>query len=133
MNKILRIVALGWVTCLVHLHSLAMPEVRDEHVGRVFYFGFEIERITGIHEEQIVQEGCAYVIPERVFLRLLRPNGDVKNRYRKRDVRALVTLSDATKYFVDHSGFVRSGANFYEIDKTSFGQSLSFVKKGKCR
>ena len=102
--------------------------------GRVFYFGFEIERITGIPEKQISDYGCAYLVDRKSFLRLLStPTRLGAQNYDETDVRAVIRFADSTLYFVDYQGVVRTGRKIYLLEKSDFVAILKPVVRGRCR
>jgi hypothetical protein len=102
----------------------------DESVT-VYYFDFAIERITGIHEDGIAQEGCKYSINQRDFLSILSPTAETK-RYQPLDVRAVVIFETHMHFYIDRNGNVRQGQRHYNMDKSEFAKLLK-GSAGKCR
>lgn len=96
----------------------------DDHVVNeknavVFFYGFEVERITGIHEDEIEHYGCRYTIDRQSFMNVLQPNSST-NKYQRLDVRGEVVFSKDTIYFIDRDGIVRLGNKEYLLDKKLF-------------
>lgn len=101
--------------------------------GNVRYFGFEIERIAGIPENQIDQYGCNYTIQQSDFVSLLRSDDDLEKKYDKLDIRARVSFSDDCQYFINPEGIVRQGKKYYVINKDDFVRLLTPTKKEFCQ
>lgn len=101
--------------------------------GMVYYFGFDIERITGIPEHQIDQYGCRYTIEKEKFISLLKNAPDTSSRYDRRDIRAHIVFSDNEQYFVNQEGIVRYGDRYFTLGKSDFIKLLSPLRAGKCR
>jgi hypothetical protein len=98
--------------------------------GLVYYFGFEIERATGIPEHQMEDHGCLYKISREDFEKsLLTDKEAAKNlHYEKLDVRAKVIFPDRT-YFISRAGVVNTGRNYVLLDKKKFVDRLVSLKK----
>jgi hypothetical protein len=98
--------------------------------GLVYYFGFEIERITGIPEHQMEGHGCLYKISQEDFEKsLLTDKEAAKNlHYEKLDVRAKVIFSDRT-YFISRAGVVNTGKDYVLLDKKKFVDRLVSLEK----
>jgi hypothetical protein len=98
--------------------------------GLVYYFGFEIERITGIPEHQMEDHGCLYKISREDFEKsLLTDKESTKNpHYEKLDVRAKIIFSDR-HYFVSRAGVVNTGKGYVLLDKKKFVDHLVSLKK----
>lgn len=102
--------------------------------GVVYYFGFEIPRITGIPEEQIQDYGCVYGIDQGQFTAVLhKAEAQDKLRYKKSDVRAKVVLPDGSEYFVNGEGVVRWNDSWFILDKKRFVGLLTLASPGRCR
>ena len=99
--------------------------------GTVYYFGFEIERITGILEQEMEKNGCLYSISRQKFTSLLQEDIALGQKYNRRNVRAKVAFENEEPYFVSRQGVVRQGRKFFTLGKRDFVRSLSPVK-GKC-
>ena len=99
----------------------------------VYYFGFDIERITGIPEHQIDQYGCRYTIEREKFISLLVKAPDMSSKYDQRDIRAHISISADEQYFVNREGIVRFGDRYFIIEKRDFVNLLSPHRAGKCR
>jgi hypothetical protein len=106
----------------------AMPLQTDQ--GLVYYFGFEIERITGIPEHQMEDHGCLYKISREDFEKsLLTDPEETKNlQYEKLDVRAKVVFADKY-YFISRAGVVNTGKGYVLLDKKKFVDHLVSLKK----
>ena len=98
--------------------------------GLVYYFGFEIERITGISEHQMEDHGCLYKISQEDFEKsLLTDKESIKNlHYEKLDIRAKIIFSDR-HYFVSRAGVVNTGKGYVLLDKKKFVDHLVSLKK----
>ena len=92
----------------------------------VYYYGFEIERITGIHEEEIQDIGCHYSSNEEQIGAALERLDMVDSGYDPLDVRARVEMASKT-YFIDRDGVVRQGDQYFKLDKESFVRALTLV------
>lgn len=106
------------------------PMPLQDNQGLVYYFGFEIERITGIPEHQMEEYGCLYKISREDFEKsLLTDIGTTKNlQYNKLDVRAKVLFAKK-HYFIDHSGVVSTGTGHVSLDKKKFVSHLTPIQK----
>jgi hypothetical protein len=102
--------------------------------GLVYYFGFEIQRITGIPEHQMEEHGCLYKINRKDFEKsLLTDKETTKNlHYEKLDVRAKIIFPDRY-YFVSRAGVVNTGNGYVLLDKKSFVDHLVSLKKCKAK
>jgi len=98
--------------------------------GLVYYFEFEIERITGIPEHQMEDHGCLYKISREDFEKsLLTDPETTKNiQYEKLDVRAKVVFADKY-YFISRAGVVNTGKDYVLLDKKMFVSHLVSLKK----
>ena len=98
--------------------------------GLVYYFGFEIQRITGIPEHQMEDHGCLYKISREDFEKsLLTDTEATKNlQYEKLDVRAKVVFADKY-YFISRAGVVNTGKGYVLLDKKKFVSHLVPIKK----
>lgn len=99
----------------------------------VYYFGFDIERITGIPEHQIDKYGCRYTIERNKFISLLANAPAMRSKYDQRDIRAHISISADEQYFVNREGIVRFGERYFILEKTDFVNLLSPHRTGKCR
>jgi hypothetical protein len=61
------------VLCISFPLSFACEANKIKKEPNTYYFGFEIERITGIHEDGIDKNGCEYLIDENIFSSMLEP------------------------------------------------------------
>jgi hypothetical protein len=106
----------------------ATPLQTDQ--GLVYYFGFEIQRITGIPEHQMEDHGCLYKISREDFEKsLLTDNESTKNlHYEKLDVRAKIIFSDR-HYYISRAGVVNTGKGYVLLDKKKFVDHLVSLKK----
>ena len=101
----------------------------DNEAVTVSYYGFEIERITGIHEEEIEELGCTYSAEADTIDSALSEVDSSDVAYDRRDVRAKIQMHGKS-YFVDRAGVVRQGDDYYRLDKARFIASLTLV--GEC-
>jgi hypothetical protein len=115
--------------CLADTDSL---NNEDLDLGDVYYFGFEIERITGIPEEEIEDYGCKYKIRRVDFESLILDDLESAKvlTYERRDVRAKVVFGDEV-YYIDRSGVINlNSAGTKRIDRDAFSSKL--VESGEC-
>lgn len=98
-----------------------------DDVGVVYYYGFDIERITGITEPMIVEYGDLYYIGTTDFLNYLSPS--TSRTYQSNDIRAKICLYKDNCFYVDKDGFVRNKKIFYKLDKIRFERGLLLPKK----
>ena len=110
--------------------EMKQPMPLQDDQGLVYYFGFEIERITGIPEHQMEEYGCLYKISREDFEKsLLADTEATKNlRYNKLDVRAKVVFAKKY-YFVDRTGVVSTGTGYALLDKKNFTSHLTLIRK----
>jgi len=95
----------------------------------IYYYGFEIERITGIHEEEIEELGCVYSADSNSIESALMAVNSSDAKYDRRDVRAKIEMHGKS-YFVDRAGFARQGDNYFQLDKVRFVASIALA--GPC-
>lgn len=101
----------------------------DPRIAVIYYYGFEIERITGIHEEEIQELGCLFSAKsDSIENALVKVNASDAN-YERRDVRAKIEMH-GKPYFVDRAGIVRQGDDYFQLDKAWFVASIALV--GPC-
>jgi len=100
----------------------------EDHFCRVeiYYFGFDIERITGIHESQIEELGCHYKATKKKMEESLTLLDDEKVDYEPLNVRAEIRMGGRS-YFVDRDGNVRQGSSYYLLDKEMFVSSITLA------
>jgi len=80
------------------------------------------------------EHGCLYYIDKQLFLKILNKAPSNKaNLYNPSNVRARIDFPDMTVYFVDHLGTVRSGSDFYVIDRSKFASLLRLKERSRCR
>lgn len=92
----------------------------------IYYYGFEIERISGIHEEEIEELGCAYSADSGSIEGALTKLDSDNVAYDRRDVRAKITMRGES-FFVDRDGIVRQGDNHFQLDKARFVASITLI------
>jgi hypothetical protein len=111
------------------LAEQSMTKQSDQ--GLVYYFGFEVERITGIPENQIEQYGCKFSISRNDFEQslLTAPDQVANIQYNKLDIRAKAIFLDK-QYFIDRAGVVSDGQRYVLLNKVKFASHLKSV--GKC-
>ena len=113
--------------CLIHAN--AQFAHADPEQALVYFYGFEIERITGISEEEIEKLGCSYTALSRDLERTLTGIDASASEYERRDVRARIEMR-GNIYFVDRLGFVRQGDNHFILEKVKFVASIT--SSGPC-
>ena len=92
----------------------------------IYYYGFEIERITGIHEEEIEKLGCSYSADsDAIASALTRADSDNAN-FDRRDIRAKIVMQ-GDSFYVDRAGIVRQGDRYFRLDRARFIASLTQV------
>lgn len=104
----------------------ASGQVAD--VGRVSYYGFDVQRITGLLEQEIDSYGCPFEISRRDFDRAIVPlSGEA---YNPRDVRAKVVFG-ADVFYIDRFGVGKApNGDAFAVDRTAFVNAL--VSTGSC-
>lgn len=110
--------------------EMKQPVPLQDDQGLVYYFGFKIERITGIPEHQIEEYGCLYKINREDFEKSLLPDTEATKslRYNKLDVRAKVVFAKK-HYFIDRAGVVSTGTGYGLLDKKKFVSHLTLIRK----
>lgn len=88
----------------------------------VHYYDFGIQRIAGLHEDEIDSYGCAYTRPADAFLHLLSNNSSGK--YNPLDVRGHVAFATGESYYIGRAGRVRFGDKQFVIDKRGLSKFL---------
>jgi hypothetical protein len=97
--------------------------------GRVSYYGFDVQRITGLLEQEIDDYGCPFEISRSDFDRTIVPLSD-DQVYNPSDVRAKVVFG-ADVFYIDRSGVGKSpNGDAFAVDKTAFASAL--VSTGSC-
>jgi hypothetical protein len=98
-------------------------------VGRVSYYGFDVQRITGLLEEEIDDYGCPFEISRSNFDRTIVPLSG-NQTYNSRDVRAKVVFG-VDVFYIDRFGVGKaSNGSAFAVDKTAFVSAL--VSAGSC-
>ena len=85
----------------------------------VHYFGFEISRITGLNEVNIVEKGCRYRASKELMMTVLMQSESTKMDYNPYNVRAKISI-DNHVYFVDYYGVYEKNDSSFLIDKEKF-------------
>jgi hypothetical protein len=121
---------------LVLLFTACMPsenassQAASESVGRVWYYGFDVQRITGLLEEEIERYGCPFEIARAAFDHAAESERAAAQPYNSRDVRAKIVFGSET-VFIDRFGAARRvGGEEFLVDKKLFVDSL--VAAGPC-
>lgn len=105
--------------------SVRSSEVGSSDDMTVCFLDFRISLEVGRKESDIQQaKYCKYKISRTTFLSLLVPEPS-NFHYEGRDVRAMVMLPVAEKYFIDVNGVVRFGDKIFKVDKTAFFYALT--------
>jgi hypothetical protein len=108
----------------------ASSQAASESVGRVRYYGFDVQRITGLLEEEMERYGCPFEIAREAFNRAARSERSAAQPYNSKDVRAKIVFGSET-VFIDRFGVARRvGGEEFSIDKDLFAASL--VAAGPC-
>ena len=98
-----------------------------EEVADVYYFEFNVQRITGLHEESMYDYFIGKAICESDWVLLEK---EAENKYNKYDVRALVRFSDDKLYYIDRYGYFSGNGKHGVIDKKKFNELvLAFRRK----
>jgi hypothetical protein len=105
------------------------PKSRNSEVV-VYYYWFDVERITGIPEHQIEVYGCLYSAEKEGILNSISLIEVNNINYDSSDVRAKIILEEKV-FFIDYKGVVKSDNNFFKVDKASFVKSLKPVANCK--
>lgn len=95
----------------------------DPEKAIVYFYGFEIERITIIHEEEIEELGCLHTANSQDMERALVKVDANDVNYERRDIRAKIEMSGKS-YFVDREGVTRQGDHYFQLDKARFLESI---------
>lgn len=103
-----------------------------ETTALVYYFGFDIDTIAGLHKEQVEEDGCIYTVAKSEFLKALAHPSKTNAPCNKLVVKAEVKFSPGTSYLIDIDGHVSLNDQQYVIDKKTFAGMLHQVFKG-CR
>ncbi len=125
-NKFLLSVIVAMLCLLVSYDSLADADPQE---AVVYYYGFEIERITGIHEEEIEELGCVYSANSDSIESVLAKADSSDVDFDRRDIRAKIEMRGKS-YFVDRAGIARQGDNYFRLDKVQFVASITLF--GSC-
>lgn len=119
---------LSFVFMIIALAVISVPKSyasTENHSSdaMVYYYGFGIQRITGIHEDEIESLGCKYTISTQSFLSLLS-SATTDRSYNSLDVRAEVIFAPSKIYFIDRFGMVRMNDQKFSISKQAFAKLL---------
>lgn len=95
----------------------------------IYFYGFEIERITGIHEEEIEELGCVYSADSHSIESALTIVSSIDANYDRRDIRAKIEMHGES-YFVDRAGIARQADDYFRLDKAQFIAAIAQV--GSC-
>lgn len=126
--KLLKLCALLLLIGCSQIGEAQAPGSGRSEEGLVYYFGFDIERITGIPESQIEDYGCLFKITQNNFQESLSAAEGGATKYNKLDVRAKAVFGNK-QYFLDRSGIVRTGDRYFSLNKKSFVSHLLPVRK----
>jgi len=108
----------------------ASSQAPSANVGRVWYYPFARERITGLHEEEIDRYGCPFEVARDAFDRAVSSRRPDTPSYDSRDVRAKVVFGSET-VFIDRFGAARRvGGEEFFVDTELFAAAL--VAAGSC-
>jgi hypothetical protein len=120
---------LGLWTLLVACNPQGDASGQGTDVGRVSYYGFDVQRITGLLEQEIDDYGCPFEISRSKFDRAIVPlSGD--QAYNARDVRAKVAFG-AEVFYIDRFGVGKTpNGDTFAVDKAAFVGGL--VSTGSC-
>lgn len=95
--------------------------------GIAYYLDFSIDLYTALHEEDMEEEGCLFIVKRSDFLKSFINDKNDKNLakyYSHTDVRAKVIFQRELPYFIATSGIVRHGDDYYRLNKELFTKAL---------
>jgi hypothetical protein len=108
----------------------------NEKVGLVYFVDFNLQTITGYHEENMEQYGDKFCVRKSDFLTILLPKKqntqEIGFSYNKHHVKAKINFRSSENYYIDHAGEVRFDSMFFTVDKAAFNHILTPLKKEKC-
>lgn len=98
----------------------------------VYFYGFSIERITGLHENEIEKYGDLFIMTKDSFdrSRLVLPNQKNDLKYNGLDIRGKVIFRNE-EYFIDRSGVFKGPRGIGKIDKFVFETFLEPIEKNE--
>jgi len=109
--------------------AVNQPLPNQSDFGRVYYYDFNIARITGLHEGEIEQYGTKLCIVRGDFLESLFADANKleNQKYNKLDVRAKVVFPEG-HYFIDSAGTVFGDQKTFVLDRKMFVAKLKPFK-----
>lgn len=102
--------------------------VRD---ARIYYFGFEVQRMTGIPEGQMASVGCVYSADSTQLRQLLIASPPSWARYEPGNVRAKIEMPQEA-WYIDANGIAKIGEKTVLVDRTAFVRLLSLDPGTPC-
>ena len=108
----------------------AKGSISPMQMDRVYYFDFEVDTITGLHEFDMDKQGCMFTVDKSQFRKMLRHTVE---HYDETNVKAKVIELSGEVYFIDAYGVARAENHYFQIDKTAFVRALHMKNYGKCR
>lgn len=92
--------------------------------GTVYFFGFDVPRVTGIPEHEMEKFGCKFKITEPdLIAAMASPQPPHVPDYNALDVRAKISFPKET-YYIDHQGVLYKQGRPLLIDKAKFNDAL---------
>ncbi|MEI2456429.1 hypothetical protein [Lysobacter firmicutimachus] len=102
-----------------------LKETTSTAIGTVYFFGFDVPRITGIPEQEMEKYGCKFKIKESDLLAAMAlSQPDPLPNYNALDVRAKISFPNGALY-IDHQGVMSWDGKFSLIDKAKFSKALT--------
>lgn len=101
--------------------------VANPGIGKVYFDGFEKQRITGLHESELEVLCCIFTIKRKEFDEILNSEAAPVIGYNSKDVRAKIVFGKNI-YFIDRQGTVRFGDKVMVIDKDKFTKLVKLVR-----
>lgn len=114
------------VACGDSTSQTAKTQPGKSEQGVAYFYDFLIERITGLHEDEIERYGRKHCIDRAEFEKILKfsQSGPVDEQYNRLDVRAKVVFSDRS-YFIDRFGVVSTGHGYLSVDTEEFSKVVA--------
>lgn len=112
------------VSCVFAQENKQLAPKNNEVI--VYYYGFKVDRITGLHESEIQKYGCLYFADRNIITSSLTISENAGEKYNRSNIRASMIIDDSI-YYIDYNGIARKDDVFFVIDKDKFVQSLKFI------
>lgn len=134
--KLLRLIKISLIFIVLSTLSEArgngnMSSIHD--IALVYYFDFDIQRVTGIPEEGEygIERYSQYQMNREDFNNSILYEDkllDAKIPYDSSDVRAKVIFNKFEYYFIDNKGYFKGVGSYGKVDKKIFSNSLKILK-----